>query len=275
MARIKKKYNFTNSREIWRLIPTTTGKLIIEERDLTRKEAFYNCIEIDSGKKIFSDFQLEEKYWTCIESVEEDIILFHKYIKPDMPMHKGIIAFDIASQKIIWSNDDYNFLFAGEQKIYCYKPLFEGRNYYSVGLNSGEIIEDLGSDHKSINLLKEKLSNNNANEVYLFPESFSQTPDLNPKAEGILKRIRSEYVLVGKIDYILFNSILLMNFHEAAGDNLLNNRFKVIDIESGKNIFEETLNKKITAFIPDSFFMINDKLLLLKDKNEVIVCSIK
>lgn len=275
MAKIKKKYSFTNGREIWRLIPSQSDKLIIEERDLVKKEAFYNCVEIDTGKKIFSDFQLDEKFWSGIEAVEDDIIFFHKYIKPDMPMHKGVIAVDTHSQKIRWMNDDYNFLFSGDGIIYCYKPLFDGRNYFTVDMNSGEILENLGSDHRLINSLKEKFDKSAISSSYSFPETYSQNSLIDSKTERILKGLRNGYVVVGKVDYLVINSLLLFSFHEADGNNQLKNKFMAVDIESGKNIFQETLNKGIRSFIPDSFFLIRNVLFLLKNKNEVIVCSIK
>ena len=96
---IKRIYSFSNNRQIWRLIPTATEKLIIEERDTENKEVFFNCLEISSGVKIFSELQLEEKFWVGIEAVNNDIIYFHKFVKPDMPRHQGIIAFDIEIKK--------------------------------------------------------------------------------------------------------------------------------------------------------------------------------
>lgn len=273
MPRIKKKYNFTNGREIWRLIPTKSSKIVIEERDLKNKEAFYNCVEIDTGKKIFSNFQLDEKFWTGIEAVENDVILFHKFLKPDMPVHKGIIAFDIGSKKILWENDEFNFLYSTHEKIFCYKQSFEGRNYFTVNIKTGQFLDDLGEDHKLVNQLKNNLSRQTENN-YLFPESFSELSEVDDDVKSFLQQVRTDYVVIGKIDFMIYNSVLMCNFHEAADENLLNNKFITIDINSGKNIFEEVLNKKIKALIPDSFFMIDDTLFLLKNKNEVIVCSV-
>ncbi len=273
MPLIKKKYNFTNGREIWRLIPTKSSKLVIEERDLKNKEAFYNCVDIDSGKKLFSNFQLDEKFWTGIEAIENDVILFHKFIKPDMPLHKGLTAFDINSKKILWQNDDFNFLYSTREKVFCYRQNFDGRNYFTVNIKTGQFLDDLGEDHKLINQLKNNLVMQIENN-YSFPESFSEHSEIDEDVSAMLKQVRTDYVVIGKIDYMIFNSILMFNFHEASDENQLNNKFIAIDIYSGKKIFEEVLNKKISALIPDSFFMIGGILFLLKNKNEVIVCSV-
>ncbi|HUX92187.1 MAG TPA: DUF4905 domain-containing protein, partial [Ignavibacteriaceae bacterium] len=92
--KIKKEYEYSNRRQIWRLIPTDSGKIIIEDRNVETKEAFFNCLDIYTGKKKFSNLQLDEKYWIGIETIYKDIIFFHKYLKPDMPGHIGIIAYD-------------------------------------------------------------------------------------------------------------------------------------------------------------------------------------
>ena len=100
--KIKKKYSFTNKRQIFKVLPTDSGKIVIEERDIEKKQAYFNCLRIDSGKKIFKSLQLDEKFWIGIDTIHKDIIYFHKFVKPDLPQHNGIIAFDINSEKTIW-----------------------------------------------------------------------------------------------------------------------------------------------------------------------------
>ena len=56
--KLKKKYTHNNKRQIFRLIPTDTGKIIIEERDTEKKQAYFNCLHIDNGKLIPSMMEL-------------------------------------------------------------------------------------------------------------------------------------------------------------------------------------------------------------------------
>ncbi len=130
MVKIKKKYSFTNNRQIWRLIPTDTNKIIIEDRDNNSREVFFNCLDIITGEIIFRNFQLEDKFWIGIETIYNDIIFFHKFLKPGLPIHTGIIAFHIHSKKILWETEDYNFHFIKDDKIYVFKSKFEGREYF-------------------------------------------------------------------------------------------------------------------------------------------------
>jgi len=84
---LKKKYIHNNNRQIFRLIPTDTDKIIIEERDTNEKQAYFNCLHIESGKKILKNLQLDEKFWVGIEAVYNDVIFFHKFQKIGGSLH--------------------------------------------------------------------------------------------------------------------------------------------------------------------------------------------
>ena len=68
---------------------------------------------------------------------------------------------------------------------------------------------------------------------------------------------------------------MLFNFHEDLPDGKLRNNFKAIDLNPVKILFEETLNKESNVFIPDSFFIRENLLFLLKEKSGLVVCSLK
>ena len=273
--KIKKKYSFTNKRQIWRLLPTTTGKLVIEDRDTQNKEVFFNCLDINSGKKIFANLQLEEKFWIGIETIVEDIIIFHKFAKPDMPGHYSIIVFDLNSQKILWQNEDLTFLFAYEQKIYVYKQRFEGRLYFSLDLNNGDILEELGSDSAAINSLQEKSVFSNKNyESYNFPEPFNSNVN-SPESTEFINEFKIENVITGNIDAVELPGILLFNCHLVKTDGQLKNVFYVVDIERKKIIFDEVLDESTSVFIPDAFFVKGDLIFLLIEKVKLLVCNIQ
>ncbi len=169
--KLKKNYRFDNKRQIWRIIPTREGKLLIEERQLETKQAYFHCLSLDSGKKILSNFQLDDKFWVGIEAVQDDIIFFHKFAKPDMPKHRGIFAYDLVKKELVWQNPELIFLFILNEKLFAYKEKFEGRNYYCINSANGEIIEDIGENYEKINKLRNEAMMNESNDGYLFPET--------------------------------------------------------------------------------------------------------
>jgi hypothetical protein len=265
--KLYRNYIFTNNRQIWRIIPGSEGKLVIEERDPATKEVFFNCLETETGKVIINSCQFEEKFWIGIEDFYKDIIFFHNYSKPDMPWHKGIIAYDINKKKQIWHSEEYIFLLIYDNNLYCYKNKYEGRIYYKLNHKTGELISELGNDVNVIAGLKD-LRDAEIYSGYRFPEILIHTSgEISETFEGI----RSNEIVSGKVDYLNLNNLLLTSYHRVLDDGKLQNCFKALDIRLKKVIFEEILNKEITNFIPDSFFMINNLIFMLKEKEEIIV----
>ncbi len=268
-------YSFSNNRQIWRLLPTDSGKIIIEERDTENKEVFFNCLNIFSGEKILSNYQLEEKFWVGIEHIKDDVIYFHKFIKPDMPIHSGIIAFSINSRTILWENSDLSFLFFDDNKIYCYKSTFEGRNFFILDSKSGEVVGGPELDTSDINLLRDKSLSQQSFKDYIFPQTFFSDESLTEKVSKNLTEIKNEKVIAGKIEYAIKKDGLFFNFHEVLSNGKLRNIFRGIDLTSNKKIIEEILNTETQAFVPDSFFFKQNLMFLLQEKIKLVVYKLK
>ena len=261
--KLKKNYKFDNKRQIWRIIPTNDGKLVIEERELENKQTFFYTLSLDSGKKILSNFQLEDKFWVGIEAVRNDMIYFHKFAKPDMPKHKGIFAFEINSRKIIWENPELIYQFIFQNKLYANIEKFEGKNYFALDLSNGEILAELDNNYQLINELREKSIEDENNAGYLFPEAFEAEQVIDIGAKEFLNSLRNNFVISGNVEYTLKNNLLMFSFHETNSKGSLNNLFKAVDLSTGKYILEEVINKETTLFFTDSFFVKDEQLFLL------------
>jgi hypothetical protein len=267
--KIKRKYDHNNNRQIFRLIPAGNDKLIIEERNVEKKQAYFNCLNITNGKKIFKSLQLNEKFWIGIEAAYNDVILFHKFRKPDMPQHLGVLAFDINKQKIMWEVADHTFLFNKDDKIFTFQQLFEKREYFSLDLYTGEVVDDLGTDSISINLLREEVITSEDFISYHFPISFVTSNNVDQRAVDLMQKLRENYVITGKIEFVLKEGLLMFNFHKIESDNSLKNSFKAVDLSTGKIILEKVLNLRTNAFVPDSFFLKENILFLLVERTKL------
>lgn len=274
-ARLKRKLSLRGKNQIWRIVIGGNDKLLIETRKGTTKEVFFNCFDLNSNEKIFEEMQLAERFWIGVEEVVDNFIIFHKYNKPDMPDHKGLIVYDIASRKVIWENDEYVFLFILDGNIYCYRPLFESRNYFALSLIGGEVIENLGEDHARINRLRGTAEREKNYGDFVFPAIYDPTNEVNPAIKQIIANRTEEIETFGNIEYSLHRNLLVFNVHSRAADQSFNNMIYLYDIPSGKKIFEETLNKSSHSYMPDSFFIYKDIFFILKEKTEVHLFDIK
>ena len=272
--KLKKIYRFDNNRQIWRIIPTEEGKLVIEERNPELKQVYFHCLETESGKKIFKNFQLDDNFWVGIESIKNDIIFFHKFAKPDMPKHRGIFAYDIKSQNLIWENPELIYQFIYDDKLYAFKERFEGKYFYSINPLDGEILEEIGDDHYSINNLRNEAIIKGENQVYLFPEIVRDGLLDDKRAIDLISKLKNDFVISGNVEFIIMNELLLLSFHEVSSNGNFNNLFKVVDLDKGKYILEEIINKEANLYLTDSFFVKNNILFLLFGKTRLQVYKI-
>lgn len=272
--KLKKKYRFDNKRQIWRIIPTNSCKLIIEERESEQKQVYFHCIELTSGKKILQDFQLDDKFWVGIETVKDDFIYFHKFAKPDMPKHKGIFAFDIKTKKIFWENSNLTFQFMFRDKMYAYVEEFGGKKFFALNLQNGTVEDELGDNPLLINELRDQSIADNNPAGYLFPEVFSSDSLIENNTFDLISSLKNDFMISGKIEYLLKNGLLMMSFHTVNEKGKLNNIFKAVDLSGRKYILEEVLNKDTSLFYTDSFFVKDDFLFLLFGKTRLEVYNI-
>lgn len=271
IMKIKKLYKYSDGNSIFRVLLSDTDKLIIETRDADKKEAYYQCLESGSGKLVFKNVQLDEKYWLGIEAIYKDIIFFHKYSKPDMPGHRCIIAFDINGKKIIWESEEYAFLFVYENLVYCYRQKFEGRDFYCLDYITGEVKENLGNDFVKINELKKTADDSKDYSNYLFPVIYDGSVIQDIRIKSIIDNYSCNLEIIGNIEYTVHNNLLLFNAHMKKEGAWIVNEFISADLLSGKIIFSELINTNLNAYAPDSFFIYKEKLFLLKDKKELLV----
>ena len=272
--KLNKKYSFSDGNQLWRIIPDEKDKLLIETRDIEKKEVFFNYLHIETGKKIFYGFQLEEKFWIGIEAIRGNLIIFHKFAKPDMPGHKGIIVYDTAYLKVAWETDEYAFLFSTPEKVYCFKQKFEGRDFLALDINTGKIEENLGNDFKKVNLLRQKAEEAKDYSSYKFPEIFEENITDLKISENISKIINGAEK-EGPVEFIKYDEHLFLNYHLNKGSSGLRNIFKVVELQSSREIKNLILNNNVNAYAPDSFFIKDDLLFTLVEKTELVVYKLE
>jgi hypothetical protein len=272
--KLKKLYKHDNGKQIWRILPTDNNKVVLEEREINTKEVFFSCIEIESGKKIFKNYQLDEKNWIGIESIYNDIIYFHSYGKPDMPAHKSIIAYDIRSQSILWQNDNYVFSFVYDDKVYCYQQRFESKVFFALDYLTGNVIEDFGNDVSVINQIKEQYDAKFWEQNYFFPEYFIRSGQAEKDYQKYLQKLLTDKVIKGEVSFLVIKDLLMYNYHEVNKTNTLNNEFVVIDLNKNKTLLKETLDKNLVNLMPESFFVKDNFLFLIVDKTKLLIYKI-
>jgi len=305
--KLKKKLNYKSNSQIWRILISeksnlASDKLFIEERDVDKKEVYFSCLDLSTNKILFNQWQPEiliepninidniiqsgllnksidfdfkstqEKFWIGVKTIYSDLIFFHSFLKPDLPIHKGLFVFDLFSREIVWHSNEYNYLFIHKDDLYTYQQSFDGRIYFKLNPFTGELIEELGDNDILIKELKDDLDSDNYNS-YSFPEQNILL--LNSEYSNFITKFIDDQKIKEKPEFIKYENALFISYHSLNKNGSLNNNFQVVDINSKKIIFEDVLNKNIEKIQFDSFFIKNRVLYLLKNKNELDLYSIQ
>lgn len=270
---MKEHFKYSSDKQLFRILISDSDKLILETRNSETKEVYFHCFDLETGEEIFCNLQLEEKQWAGIETIFKDIIYFHKFPKPDLPGHKEIIAFDIASQKILWTNSDYTFQFVHRNKVFCFTQGFEERNYFALDYLTGELLEELGSNYSIINNFRLEADQSKDWSRYVYPMRLSESE--NETAKKLIESKTEKLQLTGEIEFNICKNMLLFNYHENNGNRTFTNKILVVDVDSSETIFETVLNQNVTNLFTDSFFIYKKFLFLLKGKNAIDVYNLE
>lgn len=244
---------------------------MIETRDTKNKSVWFHCFDLDTKKYYFSDLQFEEMFWIGIETAIGNFVVFHHYQKPDMPLHKGLFLFDIKSKKIIWRNNELIYYFTRDNFIYTINHAFEGKKFCKLDFNTGNIIEEYGEDeYEKINELKSLAANENELSEYHFPKQTSLKNIFQKRGvEKYFKNVLADNF----VETIERENICFVGYHSGAAKEGFARSLAAFD-ESGTLIFHETIDKNIPKIAVDTFFILKNKLFILKEKKILQIFSI-
>ncbi len=271
MSKFKKIMSYKSRFRIWRLL-ADNQKLLIESRDTESKDVFFSVADAESGDLKLEDFQTEEKSWTGIEKFHKGIIYFHKYIKPDLPDHISISAFDTETGKYLWIQEDLSFC-SFEGDFILASGLKNGiREYFKINPYNGEILSRIPAEE--INALSNEKVGEEEVDNYFFPSLFNPDDVFDDYARETLENVLNSESTMGAVEYIIYKDLLLFNYFRKE-NNLLSNCFHIYDLKIEKEIYDNILEEELEKPYLDSFFIKDDLLYLLKGKNKVIIFRYK
>lgn len=261
---------------MWRFIFGGDKYIVGETRDKQNKKLNLFVIDFTSGKVIHKNFEFEkDNFWITVEGATDKVFYLSRFEKPETMQQKNIIAVDIISGEKIWENEKYSFLFNTNVSIFGLNRGFESIEIAELDADTGKVKKIVPpEDHIKIFELR------NSNEDYVFENS--NYPILYKKEEAgagistLLEDICLKNKKVESIEYIQKASLLIFNYYikfntglNKPESNIFENRFMIYDMKSSSVLFEDILNKNTNYCVPDNFFIKNDYLFYLKEKNEL------
>jgi len=265
--KLNKHIEFNSKSQLWRLLINNNNNLLIESRDTETKKVSLTCFNLDSKETLLNNITPKEDTWIGIEAFYGDYIIMHKFVKPDLPMHKGIILYSVSQKKEIWENLNYTFLLIHNDNIIAQQQGFEENKYVSININTGEVIDVLSLSLEDIDIMHSNYTSAFDYKQYSYPENYGTEHNF---LDDFISKYTKHFPLKYNVEYLEYNNFYFANFHLLKKEKLIN-QFIAIDKIKNRIVEEVILNSDINAYVPESFFMYKNFLILLVQKKGLLI----
>ncbi len=252
-------------RHIWLMKFSGTGAIVLELRDIERKQASFACLDEETGAVRWKDLSLEEPWWVGIDDIDGDMLFLHGYRKPDMPQHLGITAVDLATGRTRWHEPQRTFQFVFGDRVYASQQGFESLHHVALDRATGALVEDLGSDATALHGLRMLLNAEDRFAGYAYPTEFTdQHPDFERFRMIVAEAVPAATVR-GPIDVLVRDPYLMISWHaqtgsDAQGRPTHDQHFVAFDTTTGGRVFADRINTGVPIPTIDSFFIKDDRV---------------
>ncbi|MEO6151261.1 MAG: DUF4905 domain-containing protein [Mucilaginibacter sp.] len=238
--------------EIWRLeIDEATATLLLEVRSESEKLVCFASVDLQSGKLNFSDYTTPERWLTGMETAHNGVLLLHHYLSEKGPVHKGIVAVDVTTAGILWSNYNLAFDHLSVNGPVVYNTQLLPKKLYLAGIKTGENIRPYNP------VIDEEPVKNIAVPHMLAPDQFPAELPAAPYGN--------------MIHYLEHNNYRIVSLHTHNGKTL-NQHLYIMD--GPDVVYEDLLNTDIQKMQPEAFVLHKNWLICLKNKTGLLVLDI-
>jgi hypothetical protein len=279
---LKPLWRFSQKGNLWRFHFGGNEFIAGETRDMNTKKVYLFSLNYKTGKVYLKDFIFDEgNFLITLENVTDKFILVSEFERPEMPVHKGITALDIKTGEVIWQINSNEYLFHTGGRLFAYQQRFESTVLYEYELETGKLVREIPSEmNKEIYTLRDESSDDLFEESYNYPRAFSDD-GFSESARNILQSELKNVKTFSEPEAIENKNYFIFNFYEDKGINLkdlnernLKNIFRIYDIKNEELLYEDELNETCRFNVPDNFFIKDNYLFYLKEKQELISIQI-
>ncbi|GAB3907583.1 DUF4905 domain-containing protein [Mucilaginibacter boryungensis] len=239
---------------VWRMeIDPVNAMLFVEIRNEQEKQVSFASISLPDGQINFNQLYTDERWLTGIEAAYNNVLLLHNYESPGSPTHKGIIAIDGLSGKILWSDYNRTFNHLSKNGPVIFDNRIQPRKLFTVSIKRGETIGPynpiIDEDIETAIILPDVVNADNL-ELHNLPEQ-----------------------PFGNIVHNLYhNDFRIVSLHALKSDQL--NQVLYI-FKNDRLVFNDLLNTGIQKLQPEAFVLHHHYLIYLKNKVELNVINLK
>lgn len=259
-------WEYTTRGNLWRLLPTSDGKIVIEDRNVEQKTVSFACLDHATGKVLWKDVKLDEQWWITIDSVHREVLFLHEYASPDMPEQKRIVALGLDSGKTMWTNEEMKLLFCHESSVYAAQAGVTQLRFFELDLLTGNIRGEL--DDQYLGVLRETVTGNSLG--YMNLPSVLDGPHGEELLHQSVKRATVKATDINFVEYLVAGHNHILGYYETKSGSLaqqsLRQHFCIVDHANDTLVFSDVVNESSSIAVPGTFFGLNSLVYYIKNK---------
>ena len=246
--------------DIWETA-LSNNHLLISCRNGDAMEATFSLFNLEDYRFEWKSLGFDENWWVTVYAFVEDVIVFQIFNDSQNIEERSVFGFDINTQEAIWSVDNINVMglngFALSLKIND-----DEAEVFTIDIRTGNEKSDATEDFSTKTMSKN----------LILP--FHYTGD--GQHFGTVAQFLKEFATVslfGACDYLEYKGLIFISAHEKLEQNLTNKLY-VFD-SNGELVLEEVLAESSKGLASDTFYIVNEQLIFVKEKREVKCYLIK
>jgi len=231
---------------IWKIgIHQKNGFIAVESRQLESRNVAFSVLDLQTGEIFFKERTYLESMNLNLAYTGQDNLILTANEHTESPESKGLISINILNGKILWERYNFTFNQASSTGLQVYDPKIYPRKYAWINhLNAENIIE------QENNIIE----NSNLSFPTLF-ESYALPDFVNHE------------LIIGKISVLMYNGQYIASFHQKNENNL---QQRVVVYQDDRIFLDDIIIDGIQKLQPESFFIVNNRLLYIRNKNEIV-----
>lgn len=254
---------------IWKILADDDkGILFIESREGDKRKAVFSAIDIQSKKVLWHDQSILDPWWSSLKVAEGGKLLIIKFNDPDMPEQRGFSVVDGVTGKLKWGREEAQVMHTEADGIIVSEAAGEESKYQKLDWNTGATLREIS--------VKELFStfNKKAQQTTLvnYPFHFEEENSFFVKIQEYIEIIAKQKA-VRMIEYLEKGDKVLISYYIYEEDKLTN--YMLVADEKGALLLHEKMRAGLTGIGMDTFFVLKDQLIIVKNNNELQTYVIK
>lgn len=229
---------------IWKLKTDTSRPLIaIESRHTETKEVAFSVLNYATGEVNFLERRYEADSGISLWHLAPSGMVLNLFDEARFGEPKGFLLADPLSGEIVIERYNAGIDIANNSGLRLFDFKIQPRRYYWMDYTGQNIVEPVDE------MLDDQIT---------FPISMT---------ENDLPNLIHHTEVVGPVSGLRHNSTGIYSFHEA-NENNLNQR--IIVIQNDRIALDEIMNSSIQKLQPEAFFIQQNHLLFIRNKQEIV-----